>query len=119
MHSFVSSCPSVLSPTTSVNPLSHFFNNSCILSIHLVHISPPPPSVFILFHVSDIYKLDSYKKWEQECIISLHLFPICVQYLSYEIYGSIHTAFTDLNPPNTRRDATHNTKIVHFIRVMQ
>jgi hypothetical protein len=49
--------------------------------------------MFILFYVPDIYKLDSYKKWEQKCFISLNLFPISVQYLSYEIYSSIHTAF--------------------------
>jgi hypothetical protein len=74
-----------------LNPHSHFFfNNSCILSIHLIHIFF---STFILFYVSDIYKRDSYKNLKQKCFISLNLFPIRVQYLSYEIYSSIHGAF--------------------------
>ena len=87
---FVSSCPSVSSPTTFVNAIRIFFNNSCALSIHLIHIFPP---TFILFYVSDIYKRDSYKKWKPKCFISLNLFQIRAQYLSYEIYSYIHRAF--------------------------
>lgn len=80
----------VPSKLASIPTRIFFPNNSCILSIHLIHIFSP---TFILFYVCDIYKRDSYKKWKRKYFISLNLFPIRVQYVSYEICSSIHEAF--------------------------